>query len=427
MNLIYFIIIFILIYIAILKRPFNLHEGTIALLGTLILLISEIITPVDAFNSIIGSNTNPWQIIIFFITFTIISTTLEDLGFFKWCAIQATEKAGKNGKKLFNYLFIITAIITFLTSNDIVILTLTPFVLHLGLHHGKTPKAYLFTIFFVANTGSLGHLLGNLTNIIVSNTFEITFLSFLKYLFAPMIAALAVEYLILRWYFRKEINQKFNPDKSIKTSQVIENKTKIYIVLAILSSIIFLALLEPIHGINLWILTTTGAILTIVIGRFNPIKRIKRIPWQVVLFITNLFIIITGFTKTGINNYLLEMITFIQDKSLFGITITASFIASIISAVINNIPGTIIMTETLANSSLTSLSQKSVIYSIIIGSNLGANITIIGSLAGLMWIHLIREKDYDITALEFSKIGVITMIPTILIVSLILFLEIILF
>ena len=146
MSAIIFIILFILIYLAILKRPFKLHEGTIALIGAVLVLLFGIISPRDAVDSIIGTYSHPWQIIIFFITFAIISTTLEDLGFFRWCAIHTTNLAKHNGKKLFNYLFIVTAIITFLTANDIVILTLTPFVLHLGLHHNKHPKVYLYML-----------------------------------------------------------------------------------------------------------------------------------------------------------------------------------------------------------------------------------------------------------------------------------------
>jgi arsenical pump membrane protein len=427
MSAVIFIILFILIYFAILKRPFKLHEGTIALIGAVLVLLFGIISPKDAVDSIIGTYSHPWQIIIFFITFAIISTTLEDLGFFRWCAIHTTNLAKHNGKKLFNYLFIVTAIITFLTANDIVILTLTPFVLHLGLHHNKHPKAYLYMLFFVANTGSLGHLLGNLTNIIVSDTFQISFLSFLKYLFVPMIAALIVEYFILRWYFKKEINQTFTVNKKIKPHHAIVDKTKVGMVLAILFFVIVLALFEPLHGINLWIITTVGALLTILIGRFNPIKRIARVPWQVILFVTSLFVIITGFAKTGILDYFSSIISTIQSKSLFGITILGSYLSSFIAAIMNNIPGTITMSNILAESSLSGINQQSVIYSTIIGSNLGANFTIIGALAGLMWIHLIREKNYHITAFEFSKIGIMTMIPTVFVVGLILFIELILF
>jgi arsenical pump membrane protein len=427
MEAVLFVVLFVLIYVAILKRPFKIHEGTIAFVGAILVLLFGFVSPEGAVRAIVGGQSHPWQIIVFFITFAIISTTLEDLGFFKWCAIHTTNYAKHNGLKLFNYLFVMFSVITFLTANDIVILTLTPFVLHLGLHHNKHPKAYLFMLFFVANTGSVGHLLGNLTNIIVAQSFGISFLEFFKYMFIPMIVALVVEYIILRIYFRKELNQTFVVDSSIKPHHAIENKGKLYLVLGILGLIILLALLEPVIGIPLWQLTTVGAILTVLLGRFNLFHRIIRVPWQVILFVTSLFVIIAGFDKTGISAHLVDYISSLAQKPLFFVTFFCSFVASVVAAILNNIPGTILMSNLLSSSSFVGLSQKSAIYSVIIGSNLGANFTIIGALAGLMWIHLIREKNYHITALEFSKVGLIVMIPTVFFVAVALFIELRLF
>ena len=424
MSAVLFVILFVLIYFAILKRPFKLHEGTIALIGAVLVLLVGIISPKDAVDAIIGSSIQPWKIIVFFVTFAIISTTLEDLGFFKWCAFHATKFAKHDGKKLFNYLFLVTAGITFLTANDIVILTLTPFVLHLGLQHKKHPKAYLFMIFFVANTGSLGHLLGNLTNIIVSDAFDVSFIGFLQYLFIPMISALIVEYFILKWYFKEEINQPFSVRR---VKNISLDKTKTGMVLGILGLIILLALLEPWHSVQLWVITSVGALLTVVVGRFNPIKRLARIPWQVILFIGSLFVLISGFTKTGLTAYFSQMLSTLQGKSILGISVLGSYLSSFVSAVMNNIPATIEMSNIVATSALSGLSKEAVVYTVAIGSNLGANLTIIGALAGLMWIHLIREKGFSITALEFSKVGFITMLPTILVVGLVLFFELMLF
>lgn len=422
-----FLAVFALIYLAIFLRPFKLQEGTIAVIGAGLILLLGIVTPTEAAGSILGTFSHPWQIIVFFISFAIISTTLEDLGFFRWWALHITNLAKHDGKRLFNYLFLGTAIITFFTANDIVILTLTPLVLELGFHHKKHPRAYLYLLFFVANTGSIGHLLGNITNIIVSDTFQISFLESVKYLFLPMIAALAVEYIILRWYFRTEINQKFTVNKKIKPHQALIDKTKVGLVLAILGIVLFLALLQPWHGVDLWIITTFGALATIIIGRFNPIQRIVRVPWQVILFMTSLFVIITGFTKNGISAYFSDLLPALQNKSLAVVTILGTYLTSIVAAIMNNIPGTITMSNILASSSLSGINQKALIYATIIGSNLGANLTIIGALAGLMWMHLIREKKYSISALEFTKIGLLVMIPTILVIALILWLELIVF
>jgi arsenical pump membrane protein len=427
MSPLLFIIIFAIIYFAILKQPFGLHEGLIALIGAALVLVLGIVSLSDAKNYLLFSSTHPWQIIIFFITFAVISTTLDDLGFFRWCAIKATILAKHDGLLLFNYLFILTALVTVFTANDIVILTLTPFILHLGIHHNRHPRAYLLMMFIVANTGSTALILGNLTNLIVADAFKVNFLEFSKYMLIPTIAAFVVEYFILKWYFRKEINTTFTCDAKIRPEHAIKDKKRISYALGILWAVLFMAIFQPIHGISLWIITSAGAFMVLLIGGFSFIHRIKRLPWQVVLFVASLFVIIIGFQNTGIISILSRVLSLLQDKSLLELTILAPFVTSIIASIMNNIPGTMTMTHILAASSINGLKHTSLVYAIIVGSNLGANLTIIGALAGLMWLHLIRQKNYYISAWEFSKVGIITMIPVLLVIGLILYIELLIF
>lgn len=427
MHWLIFIALFVLIYLAIIFRPKKLHEGTIALIGAIIVILLGFVSPEQAINAIIGKVSHPYHIVLFFISFALISTTLEDLGFFKWCAIKATKFAKHDGLRLFNYLFLLVAGITFLTANDIVILTLTPFVLHLGLHHKKHPKAYLFTLFVVANTGSMGHLLGNLTNMMVGSAFNIGFLEFLKYMILPMIGALTVEYIILRKIFYKEIHQTFTVDVKIKPERAIKDKKKLEAVLAVLLLVLILCSIAPFIGVDIWLITMFGAVMTLILGRFNPITRLKRVPWQVVLFLICLFIIVTGFTTVGIIDLASQYLSKIGEYGLIGSGVIASYAASFISASMNNIPATLAMTDVAYTTGHQGALGMIIAYGIVIGSNLGANITIIGALAGLMWLHLIREKGFEFHALEFTKLGLIVTIPTILIAALILTIQFMIF
>lgn len=427
MNWLVFVILFILIYIAIIFRPKKLHEGTIALIGAILVILFGFVSLDQAVNAIIGNITHPYHIVLFFISFALISTTLEDLGFFKWCAIKATLFAKHDGLKLFNYLFLLVAAVTFITANDIVILTLTPFVLHMGLYHNRHPKAYLFTLFIVANTGSIGHLLGNLTNMIVGSAFSISFLEYIKYMFLPMIVALIVEYLILRKMFSKEINQTFTVDVKIKPEHAITDQKKLDCVLGILVVVLVLSAIAPFIKIDIWLITMFGAVMTLILGRFNPIKRLQRIPWQVALFLICLFVIVAGFNTVGIVDLASQYLSRIGEYGVIGSGLIASYASALISSVMNNIPATATMTDIAYGAGLQGTAGTMVIYGIIIGSNLGANITIIGALAGLMWLHLIREKGFEFHALEFTKLGLIVTIPTILATVLLLAIEVLTF
>ena len=120
------------------------------------------------------------------------------------------------------------------------------------------------------------------------------------------------------------------------------------------------------------------------------------------------------------------MISALEGSTLLPLTVGAIFLSSIIAAVLNNIPGTMAMTHVIAGSTITGLPKEALIYSVIIGSNLGANLILIGALAGLMWIHLIRDKGYHISAWEFSKIGFLVTIPTLIVIALTLYVELLL-
>ncbi len=354
----------------------------------------------------------PWQILIFFVSFSIISFALDKSGFFKWCAYKTAKLAKHDGLKLFNYLFLIIATITFFTANDIVILTLTPFILHIGLRHNKHPKAYLFMLFFVANTGSLGHLLGNLTNIMIANVIGISFMKFLSVLFVPMIAALVVEYIILRLLFNKEIKEMF-VIKSDNTNKLIDNKYEMKLSLLLLGSIIFLAIFEPLHKIPLWVYSLGALILMLILTNYHKIDLAKKMPWKIIIGVSILFVIVNFIPLD-------KIISLISSNGSFLTILIAILIAALLSGIINNLPATILMSTALAGLSIQNV--EPLIYSTIIGSNIGANLIISGSLAGLMWLHLIKEKGYKISWGEFSKIGFIVTIPVIIVVSLVLWL-----
>ena len=352
----------------------------------------------------------PWQVLVFFISFSFISFALEQSGFFRWCAYKTTKLAKHDGVRLFNFLFLVCAIITFFTANDIVILTLTPFILHIGLHHDKHPKAYLFMLFFVANTGSLGHLLGNLTNIMIADVIGVSFMGFLEVLFIPMIAALIVEYLILRIMFNNEIKRTFSV-KEVELNKLIENKYEMKLSLILLGLVITLAIFEPIHRLPLWSYSFGAFIFMLVFTKYNRLLLAKRMPWKMLIGVSILFVIVNFIPLENI-------ISLISSSDSFTVIISAVVISSLLSALINNLPSTILMSSVLAGLSLSNI--EPLVYSTIVGSNIGANLIISGSLAGLMWLHLIREKGFKITWAEFSKRGFAVTIPAIIVISIVL-------
>ena len=170
-----------------------------ALIGAIILLIFNIV-PIknvfDAFTSV--SSVNPIKILLLFISIALISISLDELGFFKYIAIKALNKCHNNQYVLFFILYALVAVLTIFTSNDIIILTFTPFIVYFAKHAKINAIPYLIMEFITANTYSMLFTIGNPTNIYLSSYFNISFLDYFKVMYLPTLLAGLSSLIILR-------------------------------------------------------------------------------------------------------------------------------------------------------------------------------------------------------------------------------------
>jgi len=244
----------------------------------------------------------------------------------------------------------------------------------------------------------------------IADVIGVSFMGFLEVLFIPMIAALIVEYLILRIMFNNEIKRTFSV-KEVELNKLIENKYEMKLSLILLGLVITLAIFEPIHRLPLWAYSFGAFIFMLVFTKYNRLLLAKRMPWKMLIGVSILFVIVNFIPLENI-------ISLISSSDSFTVIISAVVISSLLSALINNLPSTILMSSVLAGLSLSNI--EPLVYSTIVGSNIGANLIISGSLAGLMWLHLIREKGFKITWAEFSKRGFAVTIPAIIVISIVL-------
>lgn len=422
-----YLIIVLLIYILLIVRPLKLKESLIALSGVIILLLLNILGIKETFSSlIIFGALEPFKIVIFFLTFAFISTTLDDLGFFEYLATRAIKKSKGNANKLFLYLFILSAIISFFAANDVVILTLTPFIIYMAKYIKLDIEPHLIAMFIVANTSSIAMLSGNPTNLIVANVYNISYLNNLLIMIIPTLAGLLTEYIILKKLFKKELNKKTKLTHKSLNKKFFTNEegTKIKILLIILALSLIGFSLSHVIGIEIWIISTIAAIAGIIIARLNPIKRISRLPWNVIILMISLFMLLSGFIQLGIIEKIVNYIQPITSTGSFSLAMIVTFVSTGVAGILNNIPSTTILSN--IGNSLTfvePIKRQLVARGILIASNLAANVTILGSLAGIMWYSFIRESKLKIKIWELTKYGIITTIPTIIIMLLILYLE----
>lgn len=386
----------------------------ITLLGAVILLATRLADLSSVWSALTSDSAiNPLKILVLFICMTGLSIFLDEVGFFKYLA-NATLKKAKNGQiKLFVYLYLIVSVLTVFTSNDVIVLSFTPFICYFAKNAKINPIPFLAGEFVAANTWSMALIIGNPTNIYLASSAGIDFISYVKVMFVPTILAGTVAFLLLFALFGKQLKKPIEPSyEEIK----IQDKPLLVIGLTILSVCTILLAIGSYVNLEMWLVTLISfalliaIVLTICLFRKQKptilLNSLKRLPYELIPFILSMFVMIIALNDAGISKSIADF--FGTDSAIFKYGF-ASFFAS---NLINNIPMSVLFSSILSNLSSPCLPA---VYATVIGSNLGAFFSPIGALAGIMWSNMLNEHDIKFGYLSFLKIGVTIAVPTLVV------------
>ncbi len=393
----------------------------------------------------------PWEIVVIFFTSAYVSISLEVTGILDFFSYKIVHKAGGNGLKLFLFFYLFSCFLTVFTSNDIVILILTPIIFYLGKHAALNIIPLLFAEFFGANTLSMLLYIGNPTNIIVGNALSIGFLEYTRVMWIPTVTAGVANLVLLFVFFRKALTVKFKPHFGVGFS--VRNWADAVISCGLLLLMLATLTFSRPLGLPIWVVTSffAGVFMAedLAFGFYYTIKHkflpaseiikderevfrlygipeerhefwiaIKRIPWKILPFTLVFFILVAALGKLGAVDRLASLIAVYSGDLASSIAVNG--ILGFISAnVINNQPMTILFSNVLISESFKISHQafKGGAYAVIIASNLGANLTLFGALAGLMWRRILETKGLEISYSDFLKTGVF-ITPVVFILSL---------
>lgn len=383
-------------------------------LGAIILLIFGLVDANVVFLSMIeNSSVNPLEILILFISMVFLSVVLDEVGFFKYLATLAVKKAKNSQFAMFIILFFMVSILTIFTSNDIIVITFTPFIIFFCKNTKISPIPYLVAEFVAANTWSMLLIIGNPTNIYLATSFNIDFFTYIKYMFLPTIFAGITSLLIMLLIFKNKLKQKL--DSNISGDHILDKNIFIISLILLIICIILLAISSFIN-LSMWIISLTSAgillIFLTIYCIFNKDKRyilkesIFRLPFNLIPLLLSMFVIVLTLHQYDITTYIFNLLNTSQPILTFGLS---SFVFANLT---NNIPMSILYVDIIKN--FTNISPQA-IYSSIISSNIAAYFTPIGALAGIMWMSILRKNDVEFSFLKFSIYGSIIAIPTLLV------------
>lgn len=390
----------------------------VCLVGAIVLLITGLVSK----NSLkeltnFSEPMNPFKILILFISISILSIILEEAGFFELCAVHTLKKVKNSQKKLFCLLYLVVTILTMFTSNDIIILTFTPFICYFTKRKKINPIPYLVGEFVGANTLSLMFIIGNPTNIYLATYYEIGFFEYFKVMAVPTVVLSLTAFLLVYLIFRRELSKQIVNDEDV-TTDVKCNKHLIIVGLIHLITCTIMLILSSYLNFEMWYICLGFAVsITIYLFAYDlinhekhEIKVYKKAPWSLVPFVLSMFIIVLALKEHSVLMHIADWFDSLSSSSIIKTYIYG--ISSYFScSLINNIPMSVAYASILENSS----SGLPALYATIIGSNLGALLTPVGALAGIMWLSLLKSHNIKFNFITFMKYGIIISIPTILV------------
>lgn len=383
-----------------------------ALAGGIFLLATGTLSVKEAWSGLTASgDMNPLKIVSLFLSLTFLSVYLDELGFFRKIASLLLKRSKGSQKQLFLTIYAIVSLLTVFTSNDVVVLTFTPFICFFCKEEKISPVPYLIGEFVAANTWSMALVIGNPTNIYLSAVCGIGFFEYLFVMWLPALLAGLTALGVLLLLFRKQLQKPIEPIE--QDTDVWDNGMLIIGVVHLGLCVVALALSSYID-FPMWLFAVGFAISLIICtyvysickrklarGNFILGASVKRAPWTLVPFVLSMFLIVSALQKYGVT---IKIAALLDGKASFVKYGIASFL---ISNVVNNIPMSV-----LFGGVLSSTSSEAAVFATVIGSNLGAYLTPVGALAGIMWTGLLKRYEIKFTFRDFVRYGVILSVPT---------------
>ncbi|MBK4296067.1 arsenical efflux pump membrane protein ArsB, partial [Enterobacter cloacae] len=275
--------------------------------------------------------------------------------------------------------------------------------------------AFVMAAGFIADTASLPLIVSNLVNIVSADFFSLGFSEYASVMIPVDIAAIAATLIVLHLFFRREIPPTYDLAKLREPARAINDLPTFrtgWIVLLLL--LVGFFVLEPL-GIPVSAIASVGALILFAVAKrghaINTGKVLRGAPWQIVIFSLGMYLVVYGLRNAGLTEHLSDVLDRLAGYGLWATTLGTGFITAFLSSIMNNMPTVLIGALSIDGSSATGLIKEAMIYANVIGCDLGPKITPIGSLATLLWLHVLAQKNMIVSWGYYFRTGLIMTLP----------------
>ena len=408
------VLIFVVTLIFVIWQPRGLGIGWSASAGALLALALGVVhlSDIPVVWGIV------WNATATFVAVIIISLLLDEAGFFEWAALHVARWGNGSGRRLFAFIVLLGAAVSAVFANDGAALILTPIVMAMLVALGFSPAttlAFVMAAGFIADTASLPLVVSNLVNIVSADFFGIGFNRYASVMVPVNLASVATSLVVLYLYFSKDLPTTYDRGSLKLPAAAIKDLTTFragWVVLALLLLGFFA--LEPL-GVPVSVVAgVCAAVLLAVAARGHAISTRKVVmgaPWQIVLFSLGMYLVVYGLRNAGLTSALAGLLDQLAAGGVWSAAMGTGFLAAGLSSVMNNMPTVLVGALSIDQSSATGLVKEAMVYANVIGCDLGPKITPIGSLATLLWLHVLARKGTTIGWGPYFRVGVVLTVP----------------
>jgi len=409
--------VFLFTLVLVIWQPKGLGVGWSAAIGAVIALAVGAVS----FQDIPTVWAIVWNATATFIAIIIISLLLDEAGFFEWAALHVARWAGGSGRRLFTFCVLLGAAVSALFANDGAALILTPIVISMLValrFSAATTLAFVMAAGFIADTASLPLVVSNLVNIVSADYFNLSFSEYASVMVPVSLVSVAATLLVLYLFFRRDIPARYSPaDLQSPAAAIRDKRTFVVGWWMLLVLLLGLFALEPL-GIPISVVAAVcAAILFAVAARGHVISTrrvLREAPWQIVVFSLGMYLVVYGLKNAGLTDFLTLALNRLAEHGLWASAVGTGLLSAALSSVMNNLPSVLIGALSIDATHTSGLIRQAMIYANVIGSDLGPKITPIGSLATLLWLHVLARKNIRITWGYYFKVGIVLTLPVLL-------------